>query len=94
MFSLTKQISNIGANCLLERTLTNPSKLNFLFERAFSDLLQALDLLTESMKGIKFIVSPEDNFKKSGEYKLLKLVKSGRHNRLQAYKKLNKNTNL
>lgn len=94
MFVLPNQISHIGANCLLERTLTNQSNLNLLFERAFSDLLQALDLLTEGMQDIKFIVSTEDNFKKSGEYKLLKLVKSGRHNRLQAYKKLNKNTNL
>lgn len=91
IYDLPAKVSRVAANCLLERTLTNQSTLNYVFKESFllmdkliSDMETAL-LRTEVVR-----YTGEDKF--DSEERMVELILAGK-SRLEAHKQINQEEN-
>lgn len=55
LFDLPSKIATITADCLLERTLTNQSVLNYLFEHAFPVFIDIIEDMKKAMSNTEIV---------------------------------------
>ena len=91
LYGLPGEISRIAADCLLERTLTNQSALDYLFENAFPLFVDLVFSLSEAVKMTKVIDQSAEckKDKYHTEEQVLRLIKKGMP-RETAHLKINK----
>ena len=89
LYDLPTRVARVASSCLLERTLTNQSVLNYMFERAFNDLDLMIDDMTDALGKTEFIDQTKlcKNPVLHSEEEMLKLIKKGMP-RLYAHKKI------
>jgi adenylosuccinate lyase len=90
LLDMPGQVARIMGNCLLERTLTNQSALNQIFERGTKDFAAIIELISEAWSKTEFmsdIVGEIEN----AEITMIKLIQEKGIGREEAYRILNTN---
>jgi adenylosuccinate lyase len=91
LYDTDAKVARVAANCLLERTLTNQSVLNDVFQHAFIVLVGMLEDLLIAGKTVKILDQAKQCKAKElhSEEEMLKLILKGIP-RLEAHRKINK----
>ncbi len=90
LLDIPGQVARIMGNCLLERTLTNQSALNQIFERSTKDFAAIIELISEAWQKTEFISDVTEE-KENEEITMVKLIQEKKIGREEAYRIINGN---